>query len=110
MEGKLAAVMHAERSGGKWRMKDVRMLLFMHWARSIDAIQVGQLMFDDFSAEACRSKLKKVRKILGEEAVNFVSNISDVDERRAVKQAPCWLTCILQVKSDSKNPYYKNAG
>ena len=87
--------MHAERSGGKWRMKDVRMLLFMHWARSIDAIQVGQLMFDDFSAEACRSKLKKVRKILREEAMNFVSNISDVDERRAVKQAPCWLTCVL---------------
>ena len=71
------------------------MLLFMHWARSIDAIQVGQLMFDDFSAEACRSKLKKARKILGEEAMNFVSNISDVDERRAVKQAPCWLTCVL---------------
>ena len=40
-------------------MKDVRMLLFMHWARSIDAISVDQLMFDDFSAEACRSKLKK---------------------------------------------------
>ena len=66
---KLAAVMHAERSGGKWRMKDVRMLLFMHWARSIDAIPVGQLMFDDFSAEACCSKLKKVRKILGKEAI-----------------------------------------
>ena len=28
MEGKLAAVMLAERSGGKWRMKDV-MLLFI---------------------------------------------------------------------------------
>ena len=28
MEGKLAAVMHAERSGGKWKMKDV-MLRFI---------------------------------------------------------------------------------
>ena len=55
-----------QRRGDSWKLNDLRALLFMHYARESKAT-LSPLAVEGFTRESVKEKLKKMRKVLGDD-------------------------------------------
>ena len=64
---------NAQRRGDSWKLNDLRALLFGHYARESKATS-SPLAVEGFSRE---SELKKLRKVLGDDIMNFATSSTE---------------------------------
>ena len=89
-----------QRRGDSWKLNDLRALLFgPHYARESKATS-SPLAVEGFSRESVKEKLKKMRKVLGVDVMNFATSSTDVDELNAI-DAWCasWRVCCGSASS-----------
>ena len=71
--------------GESWKLNDLRARLFMHYARECKATS-SPLAVDGFSQWSVKDKLKKMRKVLGDDVMNFALIRPSI----LVFQVPCF--------------------
>ena len=71
-------------------MDDLRKLLFKHFERESGA-STGAIAVEGFTKDAVKTKLRKMRKALGDEVMNFATFRTDISEHTAIKQEPTYL-------------------
>lgn len=82
-----------QRRGDAWSIANLRELLFMHYAHESGASS-GILAVKGFTRNAVDAKLRKMRKELDAEVMNFATNRTDCDERNAIQQACACLPAV----------------
>ena len=76
---------NAQRRGDSWKLNDLRALLFGHYARESKATS-SLLVIEGFSRQSVKKKMQKMRKVLGDDVMNFATSSTDVDELDAIRQ------------------------
>ena len=74
---------NAQRRGDSWKLNDLRALLFGHYARESKATS-SPLVIEGFSRQSVKKKMQKMRKVLGDDVMNFATSSTDVDELNAI--------------------------
>ena len=74
-----------QRRGDSWKLNDLRALLFGHYARESKATS-GPLAIEGFSRQSVKKKMQKMRKVLGDDVMNFATSSTDVEELDAIRQ------------------------
>ena len=70
---------NGQRRGDSWKLNDLRALLFGHYARESKATS-SPLVIEGFSRDSVKKKMQKMRKVLGDDVMNFATSSTDVDE------------------------------
>ena len=74
-----------KRRGDSWKLNDLRALLFGHYARESKATS-SPLVIEGFSRDSVKKKMQKMRKVLGDDVMNFATSSTDVEELDAIRQ------------------------
>ena len=77
-----------QRRGDSWKLNDLRALLFEHYARECKATS-KPLAVEGFSRQSVKTKLQTMKKVLGDDVMNFATSSADVDELNAISAAGC---------------------
>ena len=85
VEEKLTSMYNNQRRGDSWKLNDLRALLFEHYARECKATS-KPLAVEGFSRQSVKTKLQKMKKVLGDDVMNFATSSTDVDELNAISQ------------------------
>ena len=85
VEEKLTSMYNNQRRGDSWKLNDLRALLFEHYARECKATS-KPLAVEGFSRQSVKTKLQKMKKVLGDDVMNFATSSTDDDELNAISQ------------------------